>query len=201
MRRATKLLALAVAAAAIAGAGAAMWRPGSSATRPPVIVDNDFCVVAPATPYDAASGLPMLAPRTAPADARCPVCGMYPARFPRWAAQAIFSDGAAQHFDSPVDLLVFLQRVERYNPSYAKEDVAASFVADAESGEWVASQTAFFVHGSSARGPMRGADLPAFATREQAATFARRHGGRILTLAEVTPDLLRQLSNNRRHQH
>ncbi|MGE5332247.1 MAG: hypothetical protein ACM3Q3_10845, partial [Nitrospirota bacterium] len=50
-------------------------------------IEADVCVVAPPTPYNPASGLPLQAARPVPADVRCPVCGMYPARSPDWAAQ------------------------------------------------------------------------------------------------------------------
>lgn len=203
MRLATKLLSLAAVAAAIAIA-ASLLLPHGKDTQParnPDAVTNDLCIVAPPTPYDPASGLAMLAARPIPAEARCAVCGMYPARYPRWAAQAIFKDGAAHYFDSPVDMLVFLQRVDRYSRGYASGDVAASHVTDFQSGQWIEARDAIFVHGSSALGPMRDADLPAFASRKAADGFARSRGGKVLTFSQVTPELLRTLSRNVHHRH
>lgn len=199
MRGVTKL-AQAATVAALAAAAFVLF-PAGSAEQPPPEAANDFCVVAPATPYDAASGLPMLAPKAVPDDARCPVCGMYPARFPHWAAQVVFNDGASQFFDSPVDLLVFLARIERYNPSYALADVAGRFVTDADTGKWTALEQAYFVHGSKALGPMRDGDLPAFASRDQAVRFAARNGGRVLKPSGITAAELGALSRNGRHHH
>lgn len=200
MRPPARLLSLGAAALAIA-ATIALLPPGGRTIRKPEPT-NDFCVVAPATPYDPASGLALYEPRPIPAEARCPVCGMYPARFPRWAAQILFRDGAAQYFDSPLDLFVFLQRVERYNRSYTLNDVAASFVTDFESGQWIELQNAFFVRGSAVPGPMRGADLPAFASRAAADGFIRRRrGGQVLTFTQVTPELIRSLGGNAPHRH
>lgn len=193
-------LALAATGAALAAAAFVLF-PTGSAEQAPTEAANDFCVVAPATPYDAASGLPMLAPKAVPDDARCPVCGMYPARFPHWAAQVVFNDGASQFFDSPVDLLVFLARIERYNPSYALADVAGRFVTDADTGKWTALEQAYFVHGSKALGPMRDGDLPAFASRDQAVRFAARNGGRVLKPSGITAAELGALSRNGRHHH
>ena len=193
-------LALAATGAALAAAAFVLFPTGSAEQAPPEAA-NDFCVVAPATPYEAASGLPMLAPKAVPDDARCPVCGMYPARFPHWAAQVVFSDGASQFFDSPVDLLVFLARIERYNPRYALADVAGRFVTDADTGKWTALEQAYFVHGSKALGPMRDGDLPAFASRAQAARFAALNGGRVLKHSGISAAELGALSRNRRHHH
>jgi copper chaperone NosL len=203
MRLRAKLLSLAGAGVAIAIVAFLLLPQGKG--RQPVSdvnsVTNDLCIVAPPTPYDPASGLAMLAPRPIPADARCPVCGMYPARFPRWAAQVIFKDGDAHYFDSPVDLFVFLQRVDRYNRRYTLDDVAASHVTDFETGQWIDAKNAVFVHGSSTFGPMRDADLPAFASHKAADGFVRSHGGKVLTRAQITPELLRSLSRNVHHRH
>jgi nitrous oxide reductase accessory protein NosL len=203
MRLRAKLLSLAGAGVAIAIAAFLLLPQGKG--RQPVSdvnsITNDLCIVAPPTPYDPTSGLVMLAPRPIPADARCPVCGMYPARFPRWAAQVIFRDGDAHYFDSPVDLFVFLQRVDRYNRRYTLDDVAASHVTDFETGQWIEAKNALFVHGSSAFGPMRDADLPAFASSKAADGFARSRGGKVLTFSQVTPELLRSLSRNVHHRH
>jgi len=165
------------------------------------LIDNALCIVAPATPYNPASGLPLYAPRPVPAEARCPVCGMYPARYPRWAAQVIFKDGAAHYFDSPVDLFDFLHKVDRYDRRYARADVAASYVRDFEGGQWIEAGQAFFVHGSGVAGPMRNADLPAFVNRAAADAFVRRHRGAVLTAPDMTPHLLASLSRNVRHRH
>ena len=164
-------------------------------------VTNDLCIVAPATPYDPGSGLDMLAPRPIPVEARCPVCGMYPARFPGWAAQTLFKDGAAHFFDSPVDLFAFLHRLDRHDRSYTLDDVAVSFVKDHESDQWIEAQQAFFVHGSSVLGPMRDADLPAFSSREAAEAFARQHGGKLLSFADISPELIQSLNRNLHHRH
>ncbi|MDZ7584465.1 MAG: nitrous oxide reductase accessory protein NosL [Thiobacillus sp.] len=190
------MLAIAVAVAAVV-----LLPHGERAASDPDLVTNELCIVAPATPYDPASGLAMLAPRPIPAAARCPVCGMYPARFPRWAAQSIFRDGAAHYFDSPIDLFVFLQKVDRYDSRYGLNEVAVSFVTDFETGQWIEAQDAFFVHGSSAFGPMRDADLPAFASREAADALTRSRGGRVLAFTEVTPELIQSLNRSVHHRH
>lgn len=200
------LLAGAVLAA---GAGATLfWQHGqreANAVEPPI---DDICVVPPTTrpsaqAYDPASGRGIHEARPIPTDARCAVCGMYPARFPRWAAQLIFADGTAHFFDSPVDLFIFLADPRRFGSTRDAGEGAARYVANFDDGRWLDARTASFVLGSSIRGPMRGPDLPAFADAAAAQAFIARHGGRLLHFDEVdlaVVDGLRS-ANHAHHTH
>ncbi|WP_068808762.1 nitrous oxide reductase accessory protein NosL [Thauera phenolivorans] len=182
--------------ACAAAAGALFWHYAANgpalAFEPPA---EDICIVPPtrtiaAIPYDPDSGLTMLAPRAVPAGARCPVCGMYPSRFARWAAQVIFADGAAHFFDSPVDVFLFLAEPARYDEDYKAGDVRAIHVADFGGKGWSEARDAHYVIGSAARGPMRSPDLPAFADAADAAAHVAEHGGRVLRFAEIDSALL-----------
>ena len=177
------------------------WWPAAAAVPE---IEPEVCVVAPPLPHDPASGLALHAPRPVPADARCPVCGMFPARQPLWAGQAVYRDGAAHFFDSPVDLMQFLTAVERYSAGRSAADVHTSWVTDAAGRGWVELTKAWFVHGSDALGPMRRGELPAFADEAGAAEFASRRGGRVLTFEAVTPAILKSLAVERGaglHEH
>ena len=177
------------------------WWPAAAAVPE---IEPEVCVVAPPLPHDPASGRALHAPRPVPADARCPVCGMFPARQPLWAGQAVYRDGAAHFFDSPVDLMQFLTAVERYSAGRSAADVHTSWVTDAAGRGWVELTKAWFVHGSDALGPMRRGDLPAFADEAGAAEFASRRGGRVLTFEAVTPAILKSLAVERGaglHEH
>lgn len=199
MRRA---LWLPLLGGAILAAGAVAYTLHTG-KRPAVDADaisNELCIVAPATPPDPASGLDPLMPRAIPAEARCPVCGMYPARYPRWAAQIVFQDGATHFFDSPVDLFGFMNGVGRHSSPYTMKEAARRFVTDFATGTWLVAESAFYVSGSSVRGPMRDADLPAFGSRESAEAFARNRGGKVLAFADVTPAVIRPLSRSL-HRH
>ncbi|RQO58039.1 hypothetical protein DBR47_14730 [Paucibacter sp. KBW04] len=187
----------------IALAGSLQLLPGSGAS-PNLDPSAEVCVVAPPTPYDPASGLALLAPRPVPADARCPVCGMYPARSresARWAAQVIFDNGDAQFFDSPLSLFIYLQNVARYTRGRDASQIAASYVSDASSGAWLAADAAVYVQGSTATGLMRAGNLPAFADATAARRFARERGGRLLRPSEISPELLRRLDPGRHLDH
>ena len=191
------LLVLALVVIALAWAGISAQHALLSSAAPSL--EPDMCLVAPPTPYDPALGLPLGSPRAVPADARCPVCGMYPARAPEWAAQVIFSNGDAQFFDSPASLFTYLHDVSRYTPGHSTDQIIASYVNDADSGGWLPALGAVYVQGSSARGPMRTGNLPAFADAASAQRFANLRGGVLLRAAEITPDMLPRVSHAGAH--
>lgn len=167
----------------------------------PVALEPDVCIVAPPTPYDPASGLAPTAARAVPADARCPVCGMFPARSPDWAAQVIFANGDAQFFDSPLSLFMYLSDVARYSPGRSADEIVAHYVTDVSSKSWTDARSAFYVHGSSAKGPMRAGNLPAFASKKAALQFAAQRGGTVLAYADVDAGLVTQLGGQGTHAH
>lgn len=170
---------------------------------------GEVCIVAPPTPYDPASGLGLHAPRTVPLDARCPVCGMYPARSRDWAAQVIFRNGDAQFFDSPLTLFIYLQEVGHYSPGRRASEIVASYVSDTgdtgdtslNTGKWITASEAIYVSGSTALGPMRAGNLPAFSSKPAALAFVAQYGGKLLSAKEISPQLLQSLNGARRHAH
>ena len=164
-------------------------------------VPNDICVMAQPQAYDPASAQAMLAARAIPKDARCPVCGMYPARAPQWAAQLIFSNGDAHFFDSPLSLYLYLNAVTRYSSGRSASEIAATYVTDTETGQWTPAGQAFYVHGSTALGPMRNGNLPAFANKRAAEQFAQQRGGKVRVAGGITPALLNALDTRPTHTH
>lgn len=192
-------------AAALVLAAVAWWSvPAIRAMLEPEalpVLDPDVCVVAPPTPYDPASGLPLEAARAVPADVRCPVCGMFPARSPDWAAQVIFANGDAQFFDSPLSLFMYLADVPRYSPGRSAREIVARYVTDVSSKTWTDASSAFYVHGSTARGPMRAGNLPAFASQAAARQFAAQRGGTVLAFGAIDPALVEQLGGQASHSH
>jgi nitrous oxide reductase accessory protein NosL len=198
-RRRLLVRILAVAATSVAALGGAWWlrRAGPSVAFP-----DDVCITVSTHAHDPGSGLALLDARPIPDDARCPVCGMFPARSPRWAAQLIFSDGHAHFFDSPVNLHLYLQDIERLSRGRRRPDeVGAAYVRDFGQGQWIAAFASYYVHGSSELGPMRAGNLVPFARREDALTFARARGGRVLTAQALDPALLARLDTRSRHVH
>ncbi|MBN8442201.1 MAG: nitrous oxide reductase accessory protein NosL [Thauera sp.] len=207
--RERRLVLINAAAVCAVAAGTLFWqhaqRPHTTAFEPP---GEDMCIVPPtrasaAHAYDPASGLGLHDARPIPADARCAVCGMYPSRFPRWAAQLIFDDGRAHFFDSPVDLFLLLAEPARFDAQHRGEQAVALYVSDSRGGGWLDARRAVFVIGSRTRGPMRGPDLPAFADAASAEAFIAEQGGRAIGFDDITPTLLSTLrdQNHARHTH
>lgn len=175
--------------------------PSSAAAQAAAPLALDVCVVAPPTPYDAALGLPIEAARSVPAGVRCPVCGMYPSKSPDWAAQVIFANGDAHFFDSPLSLFLYLANVPRYSAGRSANDIVARYVTDGAGSGWTDAAAAHYVHGSSARGPMRAGNLPAFASAQEAERFAAARGGRVLAFADVDAALLASLDSGHHAGH
>ncbi len=197
----------ALAALLLGSAGLVAWQwpqrtpPSPSGNAAMEGIGDDVCVVAPPTPYDPALGQPLAAAREVPADARCPVCGMYPARARAWAAQVIFADGDAYFFDSPLSLMQYLGNVAHYTRGRTADAIVARYVTDADTGGWLNAQEAVYVTGSSAMGPMRAGNLPAFADAEAAQEFMQQRGGRAVPFSAIDVALLRRLAPNLRADH
>lgn len=197
-----QLLLIGLVAAVLAAALAAgvAWQAGTGAAvvaAPP----DEVCLVAPSFAYEPASGLDRFSARPLRSDARCPVCGMFPARSPRWAAQVIYRDGDVHYFDSPLSLHLFLAEVPRHASGRVRADVAVQYVTDFAGGGWIDAQGAYYVHGSSEAGPMRAGNLPAFATLAAAQAFAAARGGRVLTASQIDAAVLRRLDTRSTHRH
>lgn len=120
---------------------------------------------------------------------RCPVCGMYPANYPKWHSQLLFKDGVHRSFDSPIEMFRFVHSMAKYDKHHGAADIGMIYVPDFEKGSWLEARQAFFVIGSGAKGPM-GDDLPAFASKDEAAGFIKKSGGEVLTFQQVTPAVL-----------
>lgn len=160
---------------------------------------GEVCLFAPATPYDPGSGLERHAARPVPAEARCPVCGMFPARSPDWAAQVVFDNGDAYFFDSPLSLFLYLQDVARYSRGRSAAQIAARYVRVDQGAAWLAADRAVYVLGSSAAGPMRAGNLPAFSDADAARRFAGQRGGELLRAGQITAQMLSRLDGRSAH--
>jgi copper chaperone NosL len=121
---------------------------------------------------------------------RCPVCGMFVAKYPDWVAQLRFNDQETVFFDGAKDFFKYYFRMASYYPGKSTADVAAVYVTDYYTMRPIDAATAFFVVGSDVYGPM-GRELIAFASNTDAEEFMRDHRGRqILRFEAVTPQLV-----------
>ena len=138
----------------------------------------------------AAGSLPALSP--AGRD-RCPVCGMFVAKYPDWVAQVRFRDQETVFFDGAKDFFKYYFGMTKYHPARSTDDVAAFYVTDYYTMQPIDAAGAFYVVGSDIYGPM-GRELIPFASTTDAETFMRDHRGRqMLPFAAVTLELVNSL--------
>lgn len=197
-RQAWQRLAL-IGAVPLAGLGAALLARDRQARSLAAAPPDDVCLYAPTLAWDGRGD--RLAPRDVPDDARCPVCGMFPARQPNWAAQVLYADGDAHHLDSPLSLFLYLQQVPRYAAGRQRADIAALHVREHETGRWLPAEQALYVHRSALAGPMRSGNLPATVAGEAASRFVARHGGQAMTFADLARELPAALQLLAPHRH
>lgn len=119
---------------------------------------------------------------------KCPVCGMFVARYPDWVCQILFKDGDREVFDGAKDFFRFLLDMKGFGGKRGPADVAAVFVTDYYSLEPIDGKGASYVIGSDVYGPM-GRELIPFARRADAEEFLRDYGGRILGFDKVPAEL------------
>ncbi len=124
---------------------------------------------------------------------KCPVCGMFVAKYPDFVAQVIFRYGGYAVFDGSKDLFRYLQNLGTYAPSRRGSDVAAIYVTDYYSLTPVDGKAAWYVVGSDVYGPM-GRELVPFGKESEAREFLADHKGKaLLRFPEVTPAVLKGL--------
>ena len=83
---------------------------------------------------------------------RCPLCSMYPARYPKFNCQIVLKDGRYEAFDSAIGLLVYLHFSDKTGKTLPP--VAGIYFKDYLKGGWLEADKAYFVTGSDIRGPM-----------------------------------------------
>ncbi|NTU43317.1 MAG: nitrous oxide reductase accessory protein NosL [Nitrospirales bacterium] len=121
---------------------------------------------------------------------KCPVCGMFVAKYKDWVAQIIFKNGTYHVFDGTKDMLRYYQDMKKYTPGKKTTDIDAIYVTDYYALSPVAAQSAYFVLGSDVYGPM-GKELIPFSREEEAKEFMKDHKGqRILRFKDITPAIL-----------
>ena len=129
-----------------------------------------------------------------PADReKCPVCGMFVAKYPDWTAQIIFKDGQRMFFDGAKDMFKYYFNVKKYNPQKTKDDIIGIYLTEYYDLDFIEARKAYLVIGSKVYGPM-GRELIPFAGEADAQQFMKDHSGkRVITFDEVTPKIIEKL--------
>jgi len=130
---------------------------------------------------------------TVPEKAKCPVCGMFVAKYPKWAASLTRGDSEVFYFDGVKDLMKFGFDPQAYHGAGTIEASDTIHVTDFYTLGAIDARQAFYVVGSNIYGPM-GNELIPFPTRDQAEVFLKDHSGdQVLTFTQITLELVRQL--------
>lgn len=110
-------------------------------------------------------------------DEKCPVCGMFVYKYPKWAAQIFYGE---KHFsfDGVKDMMKYYFE--------HKEGISKMLVSDYYSQKAMDAAKAYFVIGSDIYGPM-GHELIPFKSESEAKTFSLDHKGvKILKFEEIS---------------
>jgi nitrous oxide reductase accessory protein NosL len=108
---------------------------------------------------------------------KCPVCGMFVAKYPDWAAAFTFKDGTRVFFDGVKDMMKYYFNMSKYAPGKTAADIQAIHVTDYYRLEPMDGRKAFYVAGSDVYGPM-GKELIPFEKEAEAREFMKDHKGK-----------------------
>lgn len=124
---------------------------------------------------------------------KCPVCGMFVAKYPDWVGEIIFSDGSTFFFDGAKDLFKYYYNLKKYNPNKSVDEIAAIYVTEYYNITLINAYNAYYVIGSDVYGPM-GRELIPFETESDAREFMKDHKGKkIVKFKDVTRGLIDSL--------
>ncbi|BBL59858.1 nitrous oxide reductase accessory protein NosL [Methylomonas koyamae] len=124
---------------------------------------------------------------------RCPVCGMFVYKYPKWVAQIYFNDGSAYFYDGAKDMFKHIFNTQQYTPGKTAEMMTEVWVTDYYEVELIDAKSAYYVIGSDVLGPM-GHELLPFRDQAAAQEFMEDHKGKsIMRFQEVTPAVIESL--------
>ncbi|MDJ0780982.1 MAG: nitrous oxide reductase accessory protein NosL [Desulfosarcinaceae bacterium] len=133
------------------------------------------------------------APETPSEKERCPVCGMFVAKYPDFLALVRFKDGALVYFDGAKDMFKYLRNLHRYDPAKDVSDVDKVGVTDYYSLEMIDGRRAFYILGSDIFGPM-GKELIPFQKEAEALEFMQDHSGdQVIHYDQITLEIIKSL--------
>ena len=134
-------------------------------------------------------------------DEKCPVCGMFTYKYPRWAAQIFYEEAEEKvhySFDGVKDLMKFYFNSKKWGnyPLAKNKNIKKLLVTDYYTQKGIDGFKAFYVIRSDIYGPM-GHELIPFENKEDADTFLKEHfGKKILEFNEITEDQTYRLDSS-----
>lgn len=134
-------------------------------------------------------------------DEKCPVCGMFTYKYPRWAAQIFYKHKDHEHhfsFDGVKDLMKFYFDHMKWGnyPTSTRKNITKILVTDYYTQKGIDATKAYYVIRSDVYGPM-GHELIPFSSMDDAKTFKKDHfGKKILTFDQITEQLAYELDGS-----
>ena len=111
-------------------------------------------------------------------DEKCPICGMFVYKYPRWATQIFYGEDKHYSFDGVKDMMKY------YFDN--REGISKILVRDYYSQKTIDATKAYYVIGSDVYGPM-GNELIAFKNESEAKTFYMDHRGtKVVGFEDIT---------------
>ena len=124
---------------------------------------------------------------------KCPVCGMFVAKYPQWVGVIVLKDRKPFYFDGAKDLFKFHFDPAAFAPDVSGDQITAAYVTEYYDLKLIPAEKAWYVSGSDVFGPM-GKELIPFARKEDAETFMKDHQGEeLLTFEQVTVEKVQRL--------
>jgi copper chaperone NosL len=124
---------------------------------------------------------------------KCPVCGMFVAKYPDFVAVVTFKDGAHVFFDGVKDMMKYYFDVQKYSPSRTRDEIARIHVTDYYSLGLIDGSKAYYVSGSDIYGPM-GREFIPFENEGDAREFVKDHKGKtVLQFQDVNTEFVMKL--------
>ena len=125
----------------------------------------------------------------------CPVCRMQVKASDDWTAEIYYNDHTKLMFESPGDMLAFYTSTKAYEADDAHQNranIERMAVKDYQSKQPTDARQAKFVFKSKVEGPM-GPDFLPFAKKEDANAFVAANGGTLLSLDQITREMVREV--------
>jgi len=152
-----------------------------------------FCTLAMAIFFASAAFAAAPKPIKPAAKDKCPVCGMFVAKYPDFVAQIQFRDGTTAFFDGVKDMFKYYRNLSRYAPGRKPADISAVYVTDYYSLGYLDGFQAYYVSGSDVYGPM-GKELVPFGKKADAQEFLKDHKGKaLLSFKEINDAVMKSL--------
>ncbi len=124
---------------------------------------------------------------------KCPVCGMFVAKYPDFLAEILFKDGSSAFFDGTKDMFKYYLNLKKYQPSKNISDIDSIYVTNYYDLTLTDGLSACYVFGSDIYGPM-GRELIPFGKEADAKEFMKDHQGKsALRFKEITYEIVKGL--------